>query len=114
MWVSPEGAKRNHETERKRKTMIMTDAAAASEIRSSLKKLLGYTNRQVSVVARDCAIWVKAKVAGLDLQKIYDIAMKYQIVDRDEKTGEILCGGNRFIFVDDENGKCVRKKLLRS
>lgn len=109
MWVSPDGAKRNHETERKRNTMIMTDAAAASEIRSSLKKLLGYTNRQVSVVARDCAIWVKAKVAGLDLQKVYDIAMKYQFVDRCEFTGEILCGGNTFVFVDDENGKSVRK-----
>ena len=89
--------------------MFKSDADYAAEIRSSLKKLLGYTNRQVSVVARDCAIWVKAKVAGLDLQKVYDIAMKYQYVDRCEFTGEILCGGNTFVFVDDENGKAVRK-----
>ena len=87
--------------------MIITKAAA--EIRSSLKKVLGYTNRQVSVKARDCAVWVKAKVAGLDLQKIYDIAIKYKSVDYCEITGEILSGGNTFVFVDDENGRSVRK-----
>ena len=87
----------------------MITSEAAAEIRSSLKKLLGYTNRQVSVKSDSCAIWVKAKVAGLDLQKVYDIAMKHQLVDRCEFTGEILCGGNTFVFVDDEKGHSVRK-----
>ena len=88
--------------------MYDTDKAAA--IRSSLKKVLGYTNRQVSVKVRDYAIWVVAKVAGLDMQKVYDIAIKYKSVERCEFTGEILGGGNTYIFVEDENGRSVRKK----
>lgn len=89
--------------------MYMSDVEIAAAIRSSLKKTLGYTNRQVSVKARDYAIWVNVKVAGLALQKIYDIAMKYYDVERDEITGEILSGGNTFVFVNDENGRAVRK-----
>lgn len=89
--------------------MFKSDADIAAEIRSSLKKLLGYTNRQVSVKVRDCAIWVKAKVVGLDLQKVYDIAIKYKSVDYCEITGELLSGGNTFVFVSDENGRSVRK-----
>lgn len=86
----------------------MSDTAAAA-IRSSLKKVLGYTNRQVSVKVRDYAIWVKAKVAGLDMQKVYDIAIKFKSVERCEFTGEILSGGNTYVFVEDENGRSVRK-----
>ena len=89
--------------------MFLSDAQAAAEIRSSLKKVLGYTNRQVSVKVRDFAIWVKAKVAGLNLQKVYDIAIKYKSVERCEVTGEILSGGNTFVFVSDENGRSVSK-----
>ena len=88
--------------------MYVTEIAAS--IRSCLKKTLGYTNRQVSVKAHWGAIWVKAKVAGLDLQKVHDIAMKFYDVERCEFTGEILSGGNTFVFVEDENGYTVRKK----
>ena len=87
----------------------MSDVEIAAAIRSSLKKTLGYTNRQISVKARDYAIWVKAKVAGLNLQKVHEISMKYYDVERDEITGEILSGGNTFVFVNDENGRAVRK-----
>ena len=89
--------------------MYMSDVEIAAAIRSSLKKTLGYTNRQVSVKARDYAIWVNAKVAGLNLQKVHEISMKYYDVERDEITGEILSGGNTFVFVNDENGRAVRK-----
>ena len=87
----------------------MSDSASAAAIRYSLKKVLGYSNRQVSVKVRDYAIWVKAKVAGLDMQKVYDIAIKFKSVERCEFTGEILSGGNTYVFVEDENGRSVRK-----
>ena len=88
----------------------MYDTEKAAAIRSELKKVLGYTNRQVSVKVRDYAIWVNAKVAGLDMQKVYEISVKYKDVERCEFTGEILSGGNTFVFVEDENGRDVRNR----
>lgn len=73
-------------------------------IKKDLKKK-GYTSRQVSVTKRrggfNVAIRLLIKdMLNVDLDFIDSIVKKYESFDRDERTGEILSGGNTFIFVE--------------
>ena len=75
----------------------------AKEIRSELKKELGLNSRNVSVRCPHYGC-IRVEVKNKDTQKHYEaikaIAKKYEKVDRCESTGEILSGGNTYIFVD--------------
>lgn len=73
------------------------------EIRQVLKKELGLTNRDVSVVySRGSAINVKLKtVKSLPYKnKIKEVAQKHENIRRDYVTHDILRGGNTFVFVE--------------
>lgn len=71
------------------------------EIRDVLKKELGLTNRDVSVKYSG-SINVKLKtVKSLPFKnKIKKVAEKHESYQRDERTGDILRGGNTFVFVE--------------
>ena len=77
----------------------------ATQIRNALKKAYGLTNRDVAVKSRtggtSSAVNVDIKsMKALELYtSIENIASEKQYYDRDEVSGEILAGGNTFVFV---------------
>ena len=75
----------------------------ANEIRKELKKN-GYSSREISVRKRHAgyssAINVTIKDLTINLKDIKKIVHKFENVGWDERTGEILSGGNTFVFVD--------------
>lgn len=77
-------------------------AAAANRIRTELKALFGWTSRDVSVRADSYSmgstIRVTIKTARVIAAEVERIANSEEDVRRDH-TGEILCGGNRFVDV---------------
>lgn len=77
----------------------MTDDERLAAIRKELKEH-GYNNRRVGVRFDGYAILVNIKELAIDKKEIESIAMKYENYDCDERTGEILSGGNTFVFVD--------------
>lgn len=77
-----------------------TDRSAA--IRQALKNL-GISSRQVSVktdyYSMGSSIRIKIKDASISSALVEKIANEHESIDRDA-SGEILSGGNRFVFVD--------------
>lgn len=76
----------------------------AQKIREELKSI-GYTSRMVSVTCSsalyDTAINVHIKdFTTVKINKVNEISKKYDKVDYDERSGEILSGGNTYVFVD--------------
>ena len=70
----------------------------AAEIRKELKAI-GITSRQVSVRS-DSSVNISIKDLAISIEKVKEIAMKYESVSRCHMSGEILSGGNTFVFVD--------------
>lgn len=77
--------------------IIITTKERVQEIRKTLKSN-GYSNRQISVTY-DGAIWVTIKDSNIKLEDIENLVKKYENYRTDEITGEILSGGNTFVFV---------------
>ena len=81
----------------------MTAKEKAAIIRKELKKQLGVTNRQVSVRSRssgyDEAIDIEIKDLTVNKAKVEAIASRYEYIRRCEYSGEILAGGNTYVFV---------------
>lgn len=75
----------------------MTTKERVQAIRNTLKSN-GYSNRQISVTS-DNAIWVTVKDSNIQLTDIENLVKKYEHYYTDEITGEILNGGNTFVFV---------------
>jgi hypothetical protein len=96
-------------------TNLSSWAAAAAAIRAAYKAL-GWTARDVSVRTRSYAgggssIHVTVKSPDVDLRKAWQIAQGQERVRYDEHSGEILSGGNRFVFV--EHGAEARAALAQ-
>lgn len=74
----------------------------AKELRKELKAL-GISNKDVSVRVSPCtyseAMDVTIKNLSVDIRKVEELALKYERIDRDERSGEILSGGNEFVEV---------------
>lgn len=87
--------------------MYINTSEASAIIRKELKEKYGYNNRMVSVKSSLYAIKVRCKVDGLDKKGIYRIANKFRSVDYDEITGEILSGGNTYVFIEDTDGRGI-------
>lgn len=81
----------------------MSDEKRLELLRKELKDK-GYSSRKVGVRHEYCgyssSIRVTIKDLSIDKEEIKAIANKYRDVDYDERTGEILAGGNTYVFVD--------------
>lgn len=71
----------------------------AKDIRKEIKSDKGYTNRDVKVNCSNGSIYINVMNYEVDCNYLEDLAKKHEQVDYDEITGEILSGGNTFIFV---------------
>lgn len=76
-----------------------TDSERLAAIRQALKEH-GYSNRKVGVRYDGYAIWLTIKDLAIDIKEIEQLAKGYESYERDEFTGEILSGGNTFVFVN--------------
>ena len=98
----------------------MTVKEKAANIRKELKKQLGVTSRQVSVRSRnagyDEAIDVTIKDLKVNKAKVEAIANKYKYISRCEYSGEILAGGNTYVFVtlDYDALRAAKEELLET
>lgn len=77
----------------------MTDSERLAAIRQAPKEH-GYSNRKVGVRYDGYAIWLTIKDLAIDIKEIEQLAKGYESYERDEFTGEILSGGNTFVFVN--------------
>ena len=81
----------------------MTDRERVETIRRNLKEK-GYNSRRVGVTYQiagySAIIRVTIKESGIDKSEIENIVKRFNEIDRDERTGEILEGGNTFISVN--------------
>ena len=72
------------------------------KIADALKKK-GFNSRQVSIRTEDAgysyAFHLKVRDPHVSLQEIEDIVHPHESVRHDEYTGEVLAGGNTYIFV---------------
>jgi hypothetical protein len=75
----------------------------AKAVRQLIKKELNLSSRQVSVTNQyggtSSAVYVNVKKLDIDLKPIEKLTDQFENYDRDQATGEILMGGNTYIFV---------------
>nr|DAG28522.1 MAG TPA: hypothetical protein [Caudoviricetes sp.] len=84
----------------------MTNQELKTTIKEELKKAgfkKGYT-----ISVKDClystSMKIKINDPTINRKEIEKIAHKFQEIDRDERTGEILSGGNCYVFVEYKEG----------
>lgn len=77
----------------------MTNSERLAAIRQALKEH-GYSNRKVGVRYDGYAVWLTIKDLAIDIKEIEQLAKGYESYERDDFTGEILSGGNTFVFVN--------------
>ena len=84
----------------------MTNKELRVAIKEELKKAgfkKGYT-----ISIKDClydtSIRIKISDPTIARKEIEKVMYKYQEIDRDERTGEILSGGNYYVFVEYKDG----------
>lgn len=79
-------------------------AERSATIRQQLKKLHGITSRQVSVKSDVYSLGSSIRITindpAVDIREVQNVANRHERVDRDAYTGEILCGGNRHLFIE--------------
>lgn len=85
----------------------MTNKELGSAIRKELKEN-GITRKDISVRVRDSlydtAVYITIKNPMIRKSDVEKIVAKYDQVEHDKRTGEILAGGNTYIFIDYEYG----------
>lgn len=83
------------------KYQSITEKAAI--VRKSLKEI-GITSKQVSVKSAysgyDDKLTINIKDLTVSRQAVENIARQFEEYERDERSGEILQGGNTYIFID--------------
>lgn len=86
-----------------------------ASLRADLKKL-GYNSRQVSVKSTypgySQSITMTVHDLKVDIDKLEKLRTKYRCVDYDERTGEILAGGNTYVNIS-LNPKLYEAGLLK-
>lgn len=85
----------------------MTNKELGNAIRATLKKE-GYAPRDFSVRVRDCGYSTSAHVTiknpEIRCTSVERLLSKFESIDRDYATGEILAGGNCYLSIDYERG----------
>lgn len=80
----------------------MTTKELAVKIRDELKQR-GYNSRKIGVRYEFCGyssvIHVAVKDENIDIEEVRGWLKRYESIDRDERTGEVLQGGNTYISV---------------
>ena len=85
---------------------LLVERDEAKYIREKIKKDLGLSSRDVSVKTQQGGyssavnVKIKTKKGLAKMQEIEAIGNSKESIDRDERTGEILMGGNTYVFVD--------------
>lgn len=44
--------------------------------------------------------WVEIKREDIDKKRVEQVCRQFEEIDRDERTGEVLMGGNTYVWVD--------------
>ena len=78
--------------------MSNTIASPADRLRSALKQA-GFNARRVSVRAQHSTLHVTIRDASVSLARVTEIAGPFEVVRRDQASGEILCGGNTYLEI---------------
>lgn len=85
----------------------MTNKELSQTIRKELKAA-GFTSKDVSVRVRDSlydtSVRITVKNPLVKLPEVEAIAKKFEKIDRDERTAEILAGCNVYVFCEYEYG----------
>lgn len=85
----------------------MTNKELSAAIRKDLKEN-GIQRKDVSVKVRDAlydtSVYITIKNPLIRKSDVEAVAKKYDEIDRDERTMEILAGGNTFVLVQYEYG----------
>jgi hypothetical protein len=83
----------------------MTTKELTATIRDVLKQR-GYNSRKIGVRFEFCGyssvVILTVKDYTLDIEQVREWVKKYESIDRDERTGEFLEGGNTYIRVVKE------------
>lgn len=93
----------------------LTCAERTAKIRAALKSELGASARDISVRISGGSIRVDIRSCNFRKSDVERIAYQFQSIDRCKTTGEILSGGNTFVFVqytDEATG--TLRALLQS
>lgn len=81
------------------------DNNPAATVRNALKSELGLNSKAVSVRQdRGRSVYVTIKVPGVSLQRVTAIAERSESISRCAHSGDILGGGNTFVFVNYASG----------
>lgn len=84
----------------------MTSTEKAKAIRAALKEA-GFTSRQVSVRHRyagySSSFNITIKDGNISEMQVKNICKRFESYETDERTGEILEGGNDYILVERDN-----------
>lgn len=86
---------------------MLTNRETNAAIKRELKAA-GYNTKSFKVSVKDCGYSTSAHVTIKDpavkRSDVEKLLMHWDEIDRDERTGEILAGGNFYMFVDYEYG----------
>lgn len=77
--------------------MTTTKTLSKADMLRAALKAAGYNARQVTVRHDSCTLRVTVRSARVSLAHVEEIAGAFEKIDRDQATGEILCGGNTFV-----------------
>ena len=87
--------------------IMMTNKEMNEAIKKELKKA-GYNTKDFSVSVKDAgyetSIRIKIKSPEVNKKEIEKILNHWKVVDYDERTMEILSGGNTFLFIEYLDG----------
>lgn len=93
--------------------MVWEDVTVtAKKLRKELKE--AYPNTKFSVRSEKYSMGTSINVSWTDgaaQDKVEEILKKYEDLRMDESTGEILSGGNRFVFANRKISKGVRDRI---
>lgn len=75
-----------------------------TKIKNEIKAATGCKARDISVRTSSYSITVKIKNPFINIKDVEKVVNKYESISYDEYSGEILCGGNTFVFVSYDDG----------